>query len=163
MTSASEYFGAMAADYDSLVHRAIPRYDEMIERIIAYMPGEAQRVLELGCGTGTLSVAVAERYPDAELTLVDASPEMLSAARARLGPERIVHLVESRFEDVDVDRGAFDLVTSGLALHHVADKVPLFRDLHAFLRPGGTLLYGDQMGGGTDAFSVLNWNAIPTR
>ena len=37
-TSASGYFGSMAESYDSLIHRAVPRYDEMIARLLEYLP-----------------------------------------------------------------------------------------------------------------------------
>ena len=40
MGSASEYFGAMVAEYDSLIRRTVPRYDEMLERLLCYLPPE---------------------------------------------------------------------------------------------------------------------------
>jgi hypothetical protein len=49
--TAADYFGAMSDHYDSLIHRAVPRYEEMSERLMDYLPIGAQRLLELGCGT----------------------------------------------------------------------------------------------------------------
>src|SRR5712671_36129 len=69
-TAASEYFGSMVESYDSLIRRAVPRYDEMTARLLDYTPREAESVLELGCGTGNLSLGLARRYPAASLTLV---------------------------------------------------------------------------------------------
>jgi len=83
-TTAAGYFGAMTASYDSFIRRAVPRYEEMSERLVDYLPPGATRILELGCGTGNLSLRLAERYPDACLTLVDASPEMIAATRDRM-------------------------------------------------------------------------------
>lgn len=160
MTTASDYFGGMSAEYDSLIRRAVPRYDELIERLLVYLPDAACRILELGCGTGNLTVAVAERFPRAELTLVDAAPEMLAVSRSRLPATRAVQLVETRFEDLDLPASSFDLVTSCISLHHVQDKSSLFGRLHAMLQPGGTLLYADQMRGGTERFHALNWEAM---
>ena len=79
---ASDYFGAMLADYDSLILRSVPDYDEMIARVAQYLPARPPRprILELGCGTGNLSLVLAGRYPDAELTLVDASAELIEIA-----------------------------------------------------------------------------------
>lgn len=160
MTTASEYFGGMSADYDSLIRRAVPRYDELIERLLAYLPDAACRILELGCGTGNLTVAVAERFPSAALTLVDAAPEMLAVSRSRLPATREVQLVEARFEDLELPTSSFDLVTSCISLHHVQDKGSLFGRLHALLQPGGTLLYADQMRGGTQRLHAINWQAM---
>ena len=69
--SATGYFGSMTESYDSLIHRAVPRYDEMISRLLDYLPAHAQCVLELGSGTGNLSLRLAESLPAAALTLVD--------------------------------------------------------------------------------------------
>ncbi len=62
--TASEYFGAMVDEYDSLIRRAVPRYDEMIARTVEYMPDDARRILEFGCGTGNLTLAIAQRFPE---------------------------------------------------------------------------------------------------
>src|SRR6188474_3475606 len=82
--SATVYFGSMVESYDSLIHRAVPRYDEMIARLLDYLPPSAQRVLELGCGTGNLSLRLAESLPRAELTLVDGSAEMIAVVGSRV-------------------------------------------------------------------------------
>src|SRR5688500_4039388 len=82
--SATGYFGSMAESYDSLIHRAVPRYDEMIARLLDYLPVDAQQVLELGSGTGNLSLRLADTFPRGRLTLVDGSPEMVELVRSRI-------------------------------------------------------------------------------
>src|SRR5215216_6509623 len=82
--SAYGYFGSMVDSYDSLIRRAVPRYDEMTARLLEYLPRNADRVLELGCGTGNLSLQLARSFPNAALTLVDASPEMTTVTRSRI-------------------------------------------------------------------------------
>lgn len=161
--TASEYFGGMAAEYDSLIRRAVPRYDEMIERLVDYLPAAtAPRVLELGCGTGNFTIALARRYPNAAITAVDASPEMIVATRSRLAaalPAAAARttFVESRFEDLELADAAFDLATSCISLHHVVDKGSLYRALHAAIAPGGTFRFADQIGGATEANHAKNW------
>ena len=111
-TTASEFFGSFVEEYDSLVRRAVPRYDEMISRVVEYVPAGRRRILELGCGTGNLTVAMAARFPEAEWTLVDASREMLDATSRRLGAGHKVSRIEALFEDLELRPVAFDLVTS---------------------------------------------------
>jgi len=163
METASQYFNAMVADYDSLIRRAVPRYDEMLARSIEYMPPRADRVLELGCGTGNLTLRVAARYPGAALTLVDGAGEMLELSRHRLAAAAsscAVTCVETTFERVELQPASFDLVTSSISLHHVVEKPALFRRLFALLAPGGALVYSDQMRGRTDAHHALNMDRM---
>lgn len=158
--TAADYFAAMIAEYDSLVRRAVPVYDEMIDRMVAYAPERVECVLELGCGTGNLAVSMARRYPRARLTLVDASPEMLRRSRLRLPDAPELRTVEARFEDLDLPPASFDLVCSCLSLHHVVDKAAVFARVRELLAPGGTFLFGDQMGGASARHHALNWDAM---
>ena len=82
--TASDYFGAMGFEYDSLIHRSVPCYDAMIEKLINYLPRHPETVLELGCGSGGLSLPLVRYVPDCEFTFVDASEEMVELTRARV-------------------------------------------------------------------------------
>jgi tRNA (cmo5U34)-methyltransferase len=160
--TASAYFGSMAEEYDSLIRRAVPRYAEMTDRLIDHLPVSASRVLELGCGTGNLSLRLAARFPDAAITFVDASPEMVELTRARVAaahPEAAGRgrFVVSRFEALPIRVDAYDLVTSAISLHHVVDKGGLFEAIRWMLAPGGTFRFADQMWGATEANAALNW------
>src|SRR5262245_6129323 len=148
--TASDYFGSIAASYDSLIRRAVPRYAEMADRLMDYLPGQARDVLELGCGTGNLSSRLAERYPEASLAFVDAAPAMIEVTRSRVGAEHPrpaagARFVTARFEELSLDPESFDVVTSCISLHHVRDKLPLYRLIHRALRPGGTFRFADQL------------------
>ncbi|HEX8695906.1 MAG TPA: class I SAM-dependent methyltransferase [Longimicrobium sp.] len=162
MSTAAGYFGPMREEYDSLVRRAVPRYDEMTARLVDYLPAEAARVLELGCGTGNLSLALAERFPGAAITFVDAAPEMVELTRTRLSEThpaaaQRASFVVKRFEELDPAPESFELVASCISLHHVADKGALYRVLRRALVPGGTFRFADQLWGGTEANAALNW------
>jgi ubiquinone/menaquinone biosynthesis C-methylase UbiE len=149
-SAAAGYFGAMTDEYDSLVYRVVPQYAEMLDRLLEHMPPRAARVLELGSGTGNLSLKLRRRYPDAELTFVDAAPEMLAATRARVegvgpGSPRASRFVVSRFESLELDPGYYDVIVASLSLHHVEDKLPVYRALASGLSPGGRLGVADHV------------------
>lgn len=160
-TTASEYFGAMVAQYDSLIRRAVPRYEEMRERLLDYLPAKAERILELGCGTGNLSLALAKKYPDAQLTLVDAAPEMLDLTGARMRESGIAtdnhRFRQSTFESLPAEEESYDLITSCISLHHVQDKAALYRRLRPTLCSGGFFIFADQLRGGTERVHDINW------
>jgi tRNA (cmo5U34)-methyltransferase len=105
------------------IRAEVPRYDELQEATIEAVPFAPRRVLELGVGTGETTRRLLERYPDAEVTGLDAQPEMVFKAR-ELGIE--VRL--ARMEDPLPD-GPWDLVLSVLTVHHLDDagKRDLFR------------------------------------
>lgn len=161
-TSATGYFGSMVESYDSLIHRAVPRYDEMIARLLDYLPTSARRVLELGSGTGNLSLLLADSLPRAELTLVDGSDEMIAVVRSRVeesasrSTNRIT-CVQSRFEDLDFPARSFDLVVSSISLHHVEDKARLYASVRSFMPAGGRFCFADQIRGEPESNHQLNW------
>jgi len=161
-STAAGYFGAMREEYDSLIRRAVPRYAEMTARLLEYLPADAGRVLELGCGTGNLSLALAARFPHAAITFVDASPEMVELTRARVEeahPDVAARagFTVARFEELRPAPGSFDVATSCISLHHVVDKGALYREVRRSLAPGGTFRFADQLGGGTERNATLNW------
>jgi tRNA (cmo5U34)-methyltransferase len=101
----------------------IPRYDELQAATVDAIPFAPGRVLELGVGTGETTRRVLERYPDAEVTGLDAQPEMVFKAR-----EHGIAVRLARMQDPLPD-GPWDLVISVLSVHHLDEgqKRDLFR------------------------------------
>lgn len=152
-TTPEEFYDRLSPRYGQAILRCVPRYREMLWAILRYLPDELgpRRVLDLGVGSGNLARVVLERFPEAHLTGVDVSNEMLALAREALPPDR-VDLVRRDFRDLDFAAASFDLVVSSISIHHVADddKRNLFRSVHRLLRPGGVLAYSDQFRGATE-------------
>jgi tRNA (cmo5U34)-methyltransferase len=120
----------------------IPVYPELQEQAAAATDGiGATRILELGVGTGETTRRVLARHPDAKLTGIDSSPELLERARAA-HPDADLRL--SRLED-PLPQGPFDLVFSALVVHHLdaAGKRDLFRRVAEAVRPGGRFVLAD--------------------
>jgi SAM-dependent methyltransferase len=98
-------------------------------------------VLDIGCGTGRSTRAVARVASSGSVLGVDLSTRMLAEARARAEREGVTNV---RFEQADAQvhpfaAGAFDLVISSFGVMFFADPVAAFRNIGQALRPGGRL------------------------
>ena len=158
MSAVSEYFGELAPEYSSFAQRAMPRREEMLRELVRCLPDGPRDVLELGCGTGTLTALLADRYPEANISAVDASEEMIRIAREHL-PDGRVSFKIALFEDLDLAKGSFDLIASNMSLHHIAEKEPFYKRLRRALRPGGCLVFGDEATTAIPRIEELNWNS----
>ncbi|CAA7611418.1 Trans-aconitate 2-methyltransferase [Candidatus Terasakiella magnetica] len=114
---------------------AQPRLRPALDLMARIEAPEAARVVDLGCGTGNVTRILAERWPRAQVTGMDSSPEMLEAARE--GGGRVTYTLG--------DMGGFtapeklDVLFSNAALHWLGDHAALFPRLLAQVKPGGVL------------------------
>ncbi len=120
----------------------VPAYPDLQEQTQAAAKDvSAKTILELGTGTGETATRIVAAHPDARLTAIDSSEEMLARARSVV-PQADLRL--ARLEDPLPD-GPFDLVVSALAVHHLdgPGKRDLFRRVAGVLTPGGTFVLAD--------------------
>lgn len=127
-------FGPLAEDYDRL-RPADENWWELVDAMVADGDLRGRRVLDVGCGTGRLALALDER--GAKVWGVDPSPEMLAQARALVG--RRVGLKEGRAEELPFKDGWFERAVLRLVVHLV-DRELAFAELARVLVPGGRVV-----------------------
>jgi ubiquinone/menaquinone biosynthesis C-methylase UbiE len=99
--------------------------------------GPGDRVLDVACGTGALTLAVAERVgPEGSVVGLDANPEMLAVARRK--PARI-EWIEAPAEALPLPDASFDAVVSQFGFMFFDDRAGALREMMRVLRPGGRL------------------------
>lgn len=165
--SVGRFFDALSDDYTSAIQRCFPRYREMLWAILEYLPSDlnVDSILELGSGTGNLSVLLAESFPDATIRFVDLSGESIDVCRRRLGEDSRFSYEQIDLRDLAYKRSTFDLVASSISLHHLTstEKQTLFTACYEWLKPGAVLAFADQFAGGSsDIYSkhIENWKKI---
>jgi tRNA (cmo5U34)-methyltransferase len=102
--------------YLEKIRADVPRYDELQDATVAAIPFPPGPVLELGIGTGETTRRILDAYPEAQITGLDSSPEMVFRAREMVEDVRL-----ARMEDPLPD-GPWDLVISVLSVHHLTDE-----------------------------------------
>lgn len=112
------------------------RYDQFL---LSLVPVEAVRVLDVGCGLGRLTWAIATG--NREVVGVDLSPAMIERARGA-GASKGVSFQLGDFLEIDFGGRTFDCIVSAAALHHMAEEAAIIR-MKGLLRTGGRLIVHD--------------------
>jgi SAM-dependent methyltransferase len=100
------------------------------------------RLLDLGAGTGTGALGLAERFPAAEVIAVDVEPGSLARLRDKAAGRGLAGRVRALEFDLDAgwpDLGPLDLTWASMSLHHLADPGRVLGDALAATRPGGLI------------------------
>lgn len=104
------------------------------------------RVLDLGCGTATLTLIIKQSFPNTEVTGLDGDPKALGIAKEKISRSGLnITLDEGMAFDLPYPDNSFDRVFSGLLFHHLTreDKERTLKEVYRVLRPGGELHVAD--------------------
>lgn len=101
-------------------------------------------ILDVGCGTGSQAIALADAAPHARITAIDGDPDALARARSR-SADRSITWTQALAQDLPLEDDAMDCVTASLVLHHLSPPTRLLalREMRRVLRPGGRLHIAD--------------------
>lgn len=139
-----DFFEGTGATYDRMVFWATLGIDPLWKRrLVRAIPAHATRVLDLACGTGISTFAIAHARPDCSVVGVELREEYLAFARAKLArePTANVELVRSRAEGY-LSTARFDCISSSY-LAKYADLPTLVANNRTMLAPGGLLQMHD--------------------
>ncbi|HET6418720.1 MAG TPA: class I SAM-dependent methyltransferase [Geobacteraceae bacterium] len=142
------HFEKEAGEFDQIILKLIPYYREMISALIAAIPFEASakiKVIDLGCGTGSITKKVKETYPNARVTCVDMAENMIEVAKKKLSSHSDIRYQISDFYQFNFS-DTYDVVISSLALHHLLtdeDKQNFYSKIYKALSPGGIFYNAD--------------------
>ena len=143
-------FDATAANYDRDRMKLIPGHEAFYAAALELIPTDAMRIVELGAGSGLFSAMLRAAFPEAHLTLIDFSENMLALARDRMGdnPRITFSLTDYTTEPLPPHS---DAIVSALSIHHLEDerKHALLRPIFTALRPGGLFINADHIAGPT--------------
>jgi SAM-dependent methyltransferase len=127
----AEVFSGYLADVVALAAAAVPSDRPL-------------RVADLGCGSGTGTLALLERLPEAHVTALDVAVPLLNGLAARAALRGSADRLVTRVADLDAgwpdDLTDLDLVWASTSLHHVADPPARLADVRSALAPGGALV-----------------------
>lgn len=137
---------------DSCILGREDRFAAMLD-VIEAVAGAAPRVLDLGGGTGSISLRLRQRLPGSRALVLDSDPVLLAIADATFADDDRVGVVHADLDDprwvdaVPEEWRPFDAAVSATALHWLApDRIaPVYAEAAGLLRPGGVVANVDHM------------------
>lgn len=152
-------------------HWALPLYDAFLKllggdaarrRLIAQAALQRDhRVLEVGCGTGTLLMAIANSCPGVQVTGLDPDPRALARAQRKADAANVQLRLDRGFADaLPYPSGSFDRVFSCLMFHHLAntdERRRVLGEARRVLAPGGRLELLDISPPGSTDSGLARW------
>lgn len=142
------FFDARAVTYEAHMRTTVADFEGFYRAIAQAVPETAApiEILDLGCGTGLELAAILDRVPNARVTVVDLSGEMLSRLASTYpdAGSRMTY-VHGSYLDLPIEPGRWDVILAVMTLHHLTrnEKVKLYRTIRAGLAPGRRYVEGD--------------------
>ncbi|MBP3192085.1 class I SAM-dependent methyltransferase [Natronogracilivirga saccharolytica] len=139
-------FSFLTRFYDPLV-RITCRETYFKQRMIELAhPAQGEKILDVGCGTGTLLLQMQAYQDNLELHGLDGDARVLKIAQQKAGRSSSeISFKQAYSTNIPYPDNHFDLITNSLMIHHLnpEDKIRTFREMHRVLKPDGRLILAD--------------------
>lgn len=136
-----------AVSYDPITRYALPPGENLVRQaLIDAIQTKPRRILDLGCGTGSTTLLLKQKFPEAEVIGLDLSPYMLVAAEQKAQKAEVeIQWWHDQAERTGFPDASFDLVTASLLFHEtpVAIAKAILRESYRLLTVGGEVLILD--------------------
>jgi len=142
------FFDVRSGGYDQHMQENVDFCTEFYQQIgLAFEPTNTPiQLLDLGCGTGLELAEVFEQVPNAVITAVDLSLEMLKLLMEKYSSQKEqIEVVQHSYLTWDYPQDLYDYVLSAMTVHHLVqeEKVELYKKIRASLRADGKYIEGD--------------------
>jgi len=149
--NSQQYIPALKYDWLTPLYDPLMRWplrESTFKRYLVKQAGieRGHRVLDLGCGTGTLTLVIKSYHPKADVFGLDADPEVLRVARAKAAKAGLkVRLAHGMAFELPYPDASFDRVIATLLFHHLTrdNKERTLKEIFRVLRRGGELHVAD--------------------
>ncbi len=136
-----------AVTYDPITRYVLPPQEDWVRQgLLDRIGGEPRRILDLGCGTGAMTLRLKQKYPRAEVIGLDLSPYMLTFADYQAEKEGLEITWQAGLaEKTSFPNQHFDLITCALLFHETPPAISqaILRESFRLLKPGGQVLILD--------------------
>lgn len=147
-----------AVTYDPITQYALPPNENLVRQgLIDKIRVKPQRILDLGCGTGSTTIMLKQTFPQAEVIGLDLSPYMLVVANTKSTLSSLnIQWLHGNAETTDFESNSFDLITASLLFHETPPNISqaIFRESFRLLKTGGEMLILD---GNQKTLRQLDW------
>ncbi|MGF1590604.1 MAG: class I SAM-dependent methyltransferase [Pleurocapsa sp.] len=136
-----------AVTYDPVTKHALPPNEDWNrEAVIKAITGNPQKILDLGCGTGSTTMMLKQAFPNADVIGLDLSPQMLVMSEYKARQAGLdIQWVHGMAEATEFTADEFEVVTASLLLHETPPSVSktILQEAYRLLKPGGQVVILD--------------------
>ncbi|PWU04318.1 MAG: hypothetical protein C5B43_04770 [Verrucomicrobia bacterium] len=168
--SAYPFNAVLKKDYNEKLFKEVSSKYDLITRVLSFnrdkawkrqlidcLPeGDYADCLDIACGTGDLSFALASRFSDAKIYGIDLTPEMIEQAKGKNVFGNVKFFIHDMC-DLPYDSGSIDLITGGYALRNAPDLEKALKEFVRVLKPGGVAGFLDFSKSGSKMVQSINY------
>ena len=155
------FFDARVSDYDEHMVAILEDYDNFYKNIATPIEktDKLVEILDLGAGTGIELEYILEKAPNARITAVDLSEEMLKRLLNKYdGFRSQISTIADSYLSINLALHSYDYIVTVMSLHHLmpGKKIDLYKKLREALIPGGAFIEGDYVVSAEEEKRLLN-------